>query len=78
MKLKTLLILSLFSASCASPIPKWDGKIYAGSHETESVFRNVDDFIKCGSVMFDDMVCMSMDDFQKFVETYVSGCREWK
>lgn len=64
--------------SCSQPIPKWEGKIWAGDSATSSIQRKQDnEAIACANGAFDDYMCMSYADFQSFYETYILGCKEW-
>ncbi len=74
---KVFLILSL--SGCVSQPPKWDGKIYAGDSATKSIQRaQAGEAIACDDPAFDDYLCISGADFQKFYETYVLGCAKWR
>ena len=71
-----LLLLAL--SSCNAIIPKWDGKLWAGSSADKAIDRSqTKERIDCGDKAFDDYVCMSYEDFQSFYETYVLGCKQW-
>lgn len=74
------LSLSLLgAASCQTAPPKWDGKIWAGDSATGSIQRaQAGEAIACHEVAFNGYLCISGADFQKFYETYVFGCKEWK
>lgn len=73
-------ILSLVAfSSCQTTIPRWDGKLYAGSSGVDGVERRQEhETVKCADPKFDDMVCMSYADLEAFYSTYVLGCKEWK
>lgn len=78
--LKTLLILSLgFGTSCASNVPRWDGKIYIGSSKSEGIVRAQDkENISCKDDRINDYRCVSSADLNSFYSTYVVGCERWK
>lgn len=80
-RLKTLAILSVGSAttlSCVSGPPRWDGAIYRGDHVSSSITRGEGrGFVSCSDPAIDKHVCMSVDDFKRFVDTYVIGCVKW-
>lgn len=77
----SLLTVSLLGCPFVSskPIPKWDGKLYAGNSKEQEVTRaQANEHIKCSDPKFDAMTCMSYRDLEKFYETYVEGCKVWK
>jgi hypothetical protein len=81
--LKIFLILSLSSllaaSSCQQAPPKWDGKIWAADSASESIQRSqAHEAIACDDPVFDDYLCISGADFQRFYETYVLGCEKWR
>jgi hypothetical protein len=53
-------------------VTPWDGKIYAGDSKSMAMLRAQDqgDVVKCSEPRFDDMVCMSKDDFGTFIANY--------
>lgn len=76
------LILLLSISSCAGgPIPKWDGKLWAGDSSRAGLARAQDaegGFIAAADPRFDDYIAMSYEDFRSFMSTYVEGCAKWK
>lgn len=75
--LTALVLLSL--NSCASkPIPPWGGNIYAGSSADKGVVRKQEnETIPFNDSRFNQMRCMSDEEFQRFVNQYVIGCDGW-
>jgi hypothetical protein len=78
------LLLLLGITSCTSgPIPKWDGKLWAGDSKNAGITRSQESdpaqkTIKANDPRFDDYVAMSYGDFRLFMATYVYGCKTWK
>lgn len=74
-----LLLLVLLNSSCSTPIPKWDGKLYAGDPAHDGVTRaQANETISCQAPEFNQMICMTMADFRSFYATYVLGCKDWQ
>lgn len=80
--LAILLLLGITSCT-TGPIPRWDGKLWAGdsarggitrAQETDPARRT----IPANDPRFDDYVALSYEDFRSFVATYVYGCKQWK
>jgi hypothetical protein len=77
----TVALLSI--CSCTSgPIPKWDGKLWAGKSKYAGILFTKKDgtnvIIPANDPRFDDYVAMSYADFRSFMATYVYGCKQWK
>lgn len=74
----TLLILSINGCS-SGPIPRWDGKIWAGDSQRQSIRRSqANEEIKASDPEFDKYLAISYSDFRSFYDTYVLGCKEWR
>ena len=88
--MKYSIVFLMLIVGCIAPeFPKWDGKWYAGNHEEgliiykETICKNdkcVDkvDIIKTSDERFSDYVCLTYEDLDSFMETYIVGCKEWK
>lgn len=74
--------LLLGMTSCSTPIPKWEGKIWAGSHQDLGIVRKqAGEVIRADSPEFDDYIAIKAtgpDGFEGFVQTYIHGCAKWK
>lgn len=84
-KQSSILALSLVLVgfgSCSSPIPRWDGEIFAGSHKDGGIVRRqAGQVIKGDDPQIDEFMAMRWkgpNGFEGFYETYVLGCKEWK
>ena len=82
-RLTICFLSSLLLAACVNgPVPKWDGKIWAGKSKLGGIiFTHADgknELIKASDPRFDDFLAMSYGDFTKFISTYVQGCAKWK
>lgn len=79
-----LLLLLLSLSSCTSgPIPRWDGKLWAGDSASASLVRAQDpnpatNRIPASDKGFDSYLAMSYADFRSFYATYILGCQTWK
>lgn len=79
----TILLASLSGCASGGPIPKWDGQIWAGDSEHQSIRRSQEpdpakNEIKASDPRFNDYVAISYSDFERFYATYVLGCSKWK
>lgn len=77
-RLRCSLFISFLVANlsgCApKSIPTWPGKIYAGDSQLQSVDRKQDgEIIPTNSKKFDDMLCMTYEDFNSFFKIYVAS-----
>jgi hypothetical protein len=67
--------------SCVKPIPTWDGEIYVGVPEHDAIERvqsTTQPSISCQEEQFRGYLCMSAEDFESFIQTYVYGCKQWR
>jgi hypothetical protein len=77
--LSAAFLAAMFSSCGGAPIPKWDGKIYAGSSAQQAMVRKQENEVVLASdPKFDDMLGMTYADFLSFTDTYIGGCKEWK
>lgn len=79
-KSSILILIPLLVSGCVSgPVPKWDGKIYAGSSKDQALIRaQTGEKILSSSKEFDLMMGMTWLDLKTFVHTYIDGCKEWR
>lgn len=84
-KRSLILVLSsllLGMTSCSTPVPKWEGKIWAGSSKDAGIVRRqAGEVIRADDPAFDDYIAIKAqgdDGFEGFVKTYVYGCEKWK
>jgi hypothetical protein len=81
---KTCFILSLLGlnqAACIStkPIPRWEGKIWAGDSERASIRRaQENEEILASDPRFNEYLALTYKDFRSFYATYVLGCKQWR
>ena len=79
-----LICVALLASSCKSgPIPRWDGKLYAGDSAREGVTRAQDpdpvtNFVSAKDPKFDTGLWMTYADFRSFYATYILGCKKWE
>ena len=60
-------------------IPKIDLKLYQGMPDKQGIVREQSaELLKCAEPKFQDFVCLSHEDFQKVIDAYILGCKEWK
>src|SRR4051812_40484273 len=70
--------------SCTSgPIPRWDGKLWAGDSAHGGITRAQEQdpakrTIQATDPRFDEYVAMTYEDFRGFVATYIYQCKSWK
>lgn len=83
MKQATLVNLSaclgvLFLNSCQHPgMPVWDGKIWQGDPDSQSIVRTqANEMIYCSEEIFRDYVCVSLEDLQKLYANMLK-CKKW-
>jgi hypothetical protein len=75
------LSLSLTSTGCIStkPVPKWEGKLWAGDSERAAIRRSQsNEEILASDPRFDGFLAMTYADFRSFYATYVLGCKQWR
>lgn len=82
LSLSVPLLAGVSSCSHTRPIPRWEGKIYAGDPVAQAMVRKqAGEEIKASDPQFRDLMAMKWkgkDGFEGFIETYVYGCKEWK
>lgn len=60
-------------------MPRWDGKIWSGDSQRQSIRRSQEnEEIKASDPKFDQYVAISYADFRSFYDTYVLGCKQWR
>lgn len=76
-----IIFILLIVPGCATSIPKWDGYLWIGDKDLGALTRvdaeNVRHKRTCFDEKFDSMVCMSIDDYKSFMNSYVYSCSEW-
>lgn len=80
-----LINLAAFVSACAgrSPLtglPIWRGVLWDGNPDIAAVARPKDippRAISCSDARFDNMVCMSYEDFGCMNFAFVQNCRDW-
>ena len=82
---KILLSLSVFLNACshtATHRPPVDVKFWYGSSKQKALTRQVwmepTEQISCSTSKFDNYIAMSSEDFARFFQLFVLGCKEWK
>lgn len=82
---KILLSLSVFLSACshtATHRPPVDVKFWYGSSKLKSLARHVwlqpVEKISCGAPEFDNYIALSSEDFARFFQLFVLGCKDWK
>lgn len=77
---QSLSILCFLSiTSCGhGPVPKWDGKIWAGDSKRAGIVREQDaEFISASDSLFDDYAAVTYADLRKLYVIFQS-CKQWK
>jgi hypothetical protein len=60
-------------------MPKIDVKIYQGWPDAGAIVREQDnERIACTDPKFLQYHCMTQADFNKLIDAYILGCKEWK
>lgn len=82
---KILLSLSVFLNACShTPThrPPVDVKFWYGSSKLKALARHVwlqpSEKISCGAPEFDNYIALSSEDFARFFQLFVLGCKDWK
>lgn len=81
MNLKQRCLLSaglLTLTSCTTIPPRWSGTIFRGDPAAGAISRGPGlDAVACIDPKIHQYLCMSIEDFQRWVDTYVLGCVKW-
>lgn len=74
----SLLALCLFGCENDQKRPIWDGKVFSGDSETQSVVRKqTGESISCAESKFNDGIWISYRDFGCLFDLYINNIKEF-
>lgn len=85
-KVLSILLLSSILSSCAFAMgtkrrtpPKAIVEIWAGYPDEAGIRRSqAGQVLQCANPKFKGYMCMTYEDFQEIIDTYITSCRRWK